>query len=367
MAKPLHSDKSLTIRVYRENLNDFFLISPNDLHRGEEVFAGMTLRGRALLAALLSMKDGWECNREAINELAPELGEAAMDTVIRELRDRRHLAQRRIRGERGRFVWEWYVFMFPLTPARYEAVCAGRAIPQSSADGEVDGETAGDTMGQSSTDGRPLGGEIAGHTTGDSPGDGRPQGGGPGDGQSPRYREVTGVEAPPPPPPAATGSASGPTQVVVDSDQPPEDQPSDDDASALVDELPWGLGRQPDRLTRPHLVAAVQAGLHRGHPLQEIRQVAAAGIPGAVNPAGSVLRRLRDLAEMPPAPPRPRPSPRPQRHCTKPGHQGDLAVAGNCAFCKAEAAQAEAADDGPTLDAEAAQDLIRAQLAGQAT
>jgi helix-turn-helix protein len=105
----------------------------------------------------------------------------------------------------------------------------------------------------------------------------------------------------PPPPTPATEPAGvvvpEPHQVVVETNPNPAAAAADvSEVAALVDVLPWPAGRRPDRVTRRRLAEAIRACRRRGHPLGEIRDVAAAGIPGATTPAGSVLARLRELA-----------------------------------------------------------------------
>ena len=142
----------IELELIIERLSDHFLISPNALHRGEDDWEGFTLRERAMLSALLSMKSGWKTTRKNIDKLAPELGRDAINTVLGGLRSKRVLFTRRINAGHGRFTWQWKVFMRP--QPKGADVFAGHAI-----DGPpVHGETAGRTIDGSTVDGPPVDG-----------------------------------------------------------------------------------------------------------------------------------------------------------------------------------------------------------------
>lgn len=160
------SGGDIEIAVFAESLADRYLISPNALHRGDDdkalgvSFQGMTLRERALLAALLTMKSGYRCSRQRIDRLAPELGRAAVDTVLRGLRNRGHLRQTRTNDpETGKFVWRWDVSFRP--------VFAGQTMPQLQGGGnetdDWDGTIHGSAIHGSSVDGSPINGSSAPH------------------------------------------------------------------------------------------------------------------------------------------------------------------------------------------------------------
>lgn len=102
----------MRIRLVRRNPADHFTMLPNDfLRTGGST--GLTLRARALLAALVSFSDGWEISRDLIAGLAPELGTDALDTVLSELRAKKHLRTVRENGDTGKFEWTWYVSIDP--------------------------------------------------------------------------------------------------------------------------------------------------------------------------------------------------------------------------------------------------------------
>jgi hypothetical protein len=149
----------IEIELVVESLSDHFLISPNDLHRGRGVWAGMTLRGRGLLAALLTMKTGFVMSRKAIDDLDPSLGRKGMNTVIAELKQRGHLVTTRINGGGGKFRWRWQVYQKPVSAA--QTMCPSgddgeSTICPSGDDGSdqvKDSVCAGETMGPSTVDG----------------------------------------------------------------------------------------------------------------------------------------------------------------------------------------------------------------------
>lgn len=98
-----------------EPLTAKFMTAPNALFRGERDvdlnydFRDYTLRERCILAALLSMKSGFRCNRRRIAKLAPELGTDALDTVLVGLRLKGNLRIVQDNGGGGRFAYRWGV------------------------------------------------------------------------------------------------------------------------------------------------------------------------------------------------------------------------------------------------------------------
>lgn len=102
----------MKIRLKRSNPADHFTMLPNEFLRSGGP-TRLTLRGRALLSALVSFPDGWEISRKNIEEIAPELGTDALDTVRDELKTKRHLIISRERLGGGRFTWTWHVSIEP--------------------------------------------------------------------------------------------------------------------------------------------------------------------------------------------------------------------------------------------------------------
>jgi len=101
----------ININIVVETLRDHFLISPNELHRAEGEYEGMTMLERGFLAALLSLPKEFKTSRAAIDHLAPELGRDKISQVLRGLREKRYLYIKRINTGRGQFTWLWSVYM----------------------------------------------------------------------------------------------------------------------------------------------------------------------------------------------------------------------------------------------------------------
>lgn len=303
--------RTITIQMFREDLTDRFLISPNELHRAHNQYAGLTLRARAMLSALLTYSNGWKLSRADVDALAPELGSKSVDAVLRELRNRRFLAQRRTRGARGRFTWNWYVWMTPPDPDTYEAVCAGRTTPRFGGDGETAGHTTPSPEG---------GGETAGRTIPPSPRDGGPSDGEGGDNRS-TYKEEP--PSSPTPPQEAAGSAAGSadsgrqepetsTQTQTQTRVPNPRRSSRANrhqvlahpaAAELVDALEWPGTIDQARITasRRNLITAAASALDAGHHPDAVRTTAQEAMPGAETP-GSVVAALKTLASQEPDP-----------------------------------------------------------------
>lgn len=149
-----HGD--IEVEIVTETLQDHFLISPNDLHRGWEKWNGLTLHGRGMLSALLTFRSGWKITRSGIEAIAPELGRKKISAILKELESRGHLSREKINGRGGKFTWRWTVRMFPAqttcpsggdgSDQGKHGVSAGRTISPSGADG-------GPTVGPSGDDG----------------------------------------------------------------------------------------------------------------------------------------------------------------------------------------------------------------------
>jgi hypothetical protein len=159
-------DRNKGIELEIEQVGDLereFKSLPNALHRGEASkvlgldFTGMTLRGRALLAALLSMSSGYRCSRDRIAKLAPELKRDGLDTVLKELRERGHLRQVRVNAEGGKFFWRWSVSLRP--------IFAGQAMSGKSGDG-LEPDERDETIPGSTVDGRAVDGSAVDGSSG---------------------------------------------------------------------------------------------------------------------------------------------------------------------------------------------------------
>jgi hypothetical protein len=283
----------IEIEVFTESLDDRYTIQPNELLRAEDVFSGLSLRARGLLGALLSMKRaaGWKTSRAGIRKLCAGLGDAAIDTVIRELKHRRHLRTIRTNGGDGKFVWRWQVFMYPY-PQPVDAESAGQAIPRNSPHGpDSDYADNGDdtiplqTMGGSSMDGSPT-----------------PY-------RSKKDLEVTEDQEQPPPPPRDTANAdvvARPARTGAGNPPPLDlDNPTVGQAAELLAELLGAVpaARRPSGRHHAELVVLLTRHITAGWPPRQL----AVALSGDLRGAGSVWRvlraRLADLDTPPPAEP----------------------------------------------------------------
>ena len=149
---------NIEIMIETERLSDHFLMSPNDLHRGMGEWAGLTLRARALLAALLTTKSGWTTSRSAVDALAPELGVKGVTTVLNELKARRFLYTHRVNAGNGKFTWRWFVYLRPRAEG-FSPMGAGsypQALPSGHDGGDLRKQDVfpGRTILPSATDGQ---------------------------------------------------------------------------------------------------------------------------------------------------------------------------------------------------------------------
>lgn len=147
-------------------LEDHFKTLPNALLQGKRDdkygfdFRGYTLRERGLLAAFLSMGNGWRCTRAEIAALAGGLKDDALDTVLKGLRAKGHIHQTRVNDptRHGWFVWVWRISLRPMMTA---ADLAGEETPAQTMGGKTPhGKTAGHTMGGLSTGGPSIDGKT---------------------------------------------------------------------------------------------------------------------------------------------------------------------------------------------------------------
>jgi hypothetical protein len=101
----------INIHITTETLRDHFLISPNELHRGEGEYQGLTLHERGMLAALLTLPATHRTSRAGIEALAPELGRDKISSILRGLREKRFVYTRRFNVGGGKFTWQWRVYL----------------------------------------------------------------------------------------------------------------------------------------------------------------------------------------------------------------------------------------------------------------
>jgi hypothetical protein len=117
-----------------------FLIIRNDVVRDRR----LSYLARGLLASILSRPDNWTISAERLAaETDADEGTKTVRRALTELESAGYLERRRVRGERGRFVWEQIIYDTPRTVSKPApgAVSAGRTISPSPPEGHPpDGE-----------------------------------------------------------------------------------------------------------------------------------------------------------------------------------------------------------------------------------
>jgi hypothetical protein len=325
-----------------------FLMSANALHRGEADpalgldFTGYTLRERAMLAALLTMRSGFKCNRTRIDRMAGELKRDGIDTVLLGLRLKGHLRITRTNGEGGRFTYRWRVSERPITEwaeaesaereqrqvnaggAKAARVSAGRTMPGKSGHGDAaatdsapDDVSAGRTMPGSTTHGSTKHGSAMRGSTGHS--------------KKIKGEEDQGEENPPPTP-AADGSPPAEPEARGEVAPRFDDETRARLAAAVDRVLVLKPGWRPDDV-RAAMLAEIDAG-------RTPAVVADAVVRLAGDPASNGPGRLRAAG------PWWNPAAEPDgvrvvhgAHHQCPKHRGELAH--NCAPCRTAARLAE--------------------------
>jgi hypothetical protein len=172
-------------------------------------------------------------------------------------------------------------------------------------------------------------------------------------------------EPPPPTPSTVTGGTivarprgEGESSTIRPKLIPAEPDPASGVLGDLVSEVVAAQpGWSPESVRRV-LAEAVEQGRAPAAVAAAARSLAL-GVHGLT---GSPRRLLADGPWWAAAPVRPRPVP-PREPCPVPGHLGDLAVAGNCAYCRADRYGADGRDHGAVLDRAAALVTIRAVTA----
>lgn len=337
-----------------DDLKKRFTTAPNALHRGERDielnydFRGMTLRGRALLAALASMQTGWKCNRRRIEALAPELGSKALDDVLWELRSRGHLRIVQENGTGGTFVYRWGVSVRGRVDwaeaevagraerrrrtARVVSISAGQPMPPISGHGS-DSDNSDETMGHSPDHGRPDHGE--------------PEHGQPNHGSYPPgkkdlvVKEDLGEKDQTPPPPDVDAPPAGVEAEGGDGISEKQKQI----AGYVLDDVIAGVAkvRQPKGAARAALLDLLAAELAAGWTEVDLGDALAGSFVGAGSVTAVLKSRIRSVGE-PPPPPAPRaPAPPPGKPADDGLDAKLLAEGGDPATAKAFAAEQIAA------------------------
>lgn len=300
----------MCVETQRENLNDDYLITPNDLFRGTGAYKGLTPHARLFLGAGLSCANRWRTTLEEIEEWLPDLGRARHEALRRELRERGFLTMRRGRipaGEPngGRYMWTFKFFMRPLPeadrdelPVKTPKEKKPRPLPPAAARAlERRAEAAGETAGQTTPSELGLGDdpdddpeETAGRTTPWGEGHGRQGHGEPGPGyQGDVKEEKNHSEKNQEDPPLPLGDQL----TTAREDDPP-------DGSAPSGSGSEGGEKSPrfDEQTKAILGAAVRRvlELRPGWRQDEVRDAMLAEID-AGRPPGVVASAVVQLAE----------------------------------------------------------------------
>ena len=223
----------ININIVVETLKDHFLISPNELHRAEGDYTGMTMLERGYLAALLSLPAEFQTSRSAIDGLAPELGRDKISQVLRGLREKRFLYIKRFNTGRGKFTWQWRVYM-RRRPIDFDPWQETPTIDGSAVNGHH-------MRQQAISAGRTIDGESVTDTTSTK-------------------EEVPGVEVPeePPYPPLPETSGPSPRKTATGGDPHQGNNPIDDAADAALRHQPgW---------KRASVVAAIRQAINGGLP-----------------------------------------------------------------------------------------------------
>ncbi len=283
--------KPVRVRVHRTNLNDGYLITPNDLFRGEGVYKGLSEHARLLLGAGLSCRDLWDTTLADIEAWLPSLGRDRQEAVRRELRERGFLSMEPNRDGQE-FHWTYAFHMDPLDDADRDEL-----QPKT-------GKRSRKTAGQ------PEPGK-AGHrdadATDESAGQPEPGFSGPrGSGHRASGHHARSLleknhleEEPPPPTPPTAGAGAAPV------DAPEEEDSHDGEAMKAARELFAELvaavapARHPRGRQRLQVLTGLSDAITAGWTVPDLTTA----LGGELNTAGSVgavmLHRVRDLGDPP--------------------------------------------------------------------
>lgn len=151
------------VRVHRSNRNDGYLITPNELFRGEDMYADLPPLARLLLGAGLSCKDAWDTTLEDIESwlMDPEkgrpIGRDRQEAIRRVLREQGFMTMTPDRVPAGQpnggeFRWVIAFYMDPLPAEQRDKLNEKKprgqstpTVPGISGHGDDEQETAGQT------------------------------------------------------------------------------------------------------------------------------------------------------------------------------------------------------------------------------
>ncbi len=118
----------IRVKVRRSNLNDGYLITPNELFRGTDIYADLTVYERMYLGAGLSCSDDYDTTLENLDACIKELGRDKREQVRRRLREAGFLTLSRVSDGQS-FVWALEFFMDPLPPEDRDVLPAKKDKP----------------------------------------------------------------------------------------------------------------------------------------------------------------------------------------------------------------------------------------------
>lgn len=164
MAQRGNNRGGVQVRVHRSNRNDGYLITPNELFRGEDVYADLPPLARLMLGAGLSCKDEWDTTLEDIEGwlMDPDkrrpIGRDRQEAIRRVLREQGFMTMTPDRvpaGEPdgGRFRWVIAFYMDPLPADQRDKLNEKKprgkssvTVPGFSGHGDDEEETPGQTV-----------------------------------------------------------------------------------------------------------------------------------------------------------------------------------------------------------------------------
>lgn len=232
----------INIDIITETLRDHFLISPNDLHRAEGEYHGLTLHERGMLAALLTLPRHHQTSRAGIEALAPELGRDKISSILRALREKRFVYTKRSNTGGGKFTWVWRVYLRRQAPD-FDPFATPALTPAPTIDGVL---VTGEHVGGSDVRKQDV---SAGHTIDVSSGP-----------QNTSLKEEVPTPEVPKTPPTPTTTEPAPT--------PPDQTASGGDDSTTLDEAITAAIHHQPTWRRVAVAAAIRQAIGDGLPAE---------------------------------------------------------------------------------------------------
>lgn len=246
--------KNIVVKVSRRNrITDGYMITPNDLFRGDGIYADLSPHERILLGAGLTCTDGYETTMERIEGWVEDLGRDRQEAARRRLRELGFLSMSQERfpagDERaGEFYWAFAFFMDPLPPDERDKLPAKKS-PEEKKRRAVAARTTPVSSGHERDHD-----DSAGQSTPVSSGHGRS--GPDGQGGTPIYKKNQGKKNPPPAP-AVTSGSDRPAANPEEEEAPAADNPQ---AAVVVEVHAKRTDWTPETIAEA-LTTAMSAGL----------------------------------------------------------------------------------------------------------